>query len=126
MLFPSLIVALTGVLLFSAGVVLPFVEAMIARRFPARPVERAPLRDDATIDVVIPAYLEAGVIGATIDSLHEQLRSVHGRGRVLVVASDHDTAAVAEAHGAEVREIAPNGKPAAVNAAMLAFLARLA
>jgi hypothetical protein len=115
MLVPSLAVAAIGAALFGVGLFLPFAEARLSRREPARDVQRPALPAEPSIDVVVAAYLESSVIGETIDRLHEQLKAVPGRTRVLVVASDPETARVARAHGAKVHDTLPLGKPAAVN-----------
>lgn len=66
------------------------------------------------IDVVIAAYLEASVIGATVRRLRSELDD-HGGGRIIVVASDPATHEAAE--GADVRLLRPReGKARAINA----------
>lgn len=108
----ALIVMLIGIVLFGAGLVLPFLSGRLGGKAAARQLALPP---GPSIDVIIAAYLESSVIGETIDSLRRQLASQPGRTTVTVVASDAQTADVAEAHGARVLRGEPNGKPSAVN-----------
>ena len=109
-----LLVFLGGSLAFGVGIVLPFVVG----RFSARNLVASTDREFATppsIGVVIPAYLESSVVGATVDALRRQLHDWPGGFAVTVVASDEETARAAEAHGARVVRCQPKGKPAAIN-----------
>jgi hypothetical protein len=121
---PALIVMLVGLVLFGAGLVLPFVAGRLSGRAAAAPPALA-LPDAPSIDVVIAAYLESSVIGETIDSLTRQLAARPGRSTITVVASDPQTADVAEAHGARVLRGEPHGKPAAVNEGVLSSVAEI-
>ena len=113
---PSVIVILIGTVLFLLGLALPFLEAVLARSRSRRvPVDRDPLPTHPSIDVVIAAYLESSVIGDTVCRLQRQLRGLPGRNRVVVIASDEDTARAAEKAGALVRRGEAHGKPAAIN-----------
>lgn len=110
----ALIVALTGAAVFLVGVALPFAIARIDRG--REPVRQIPAPDAPPIlEVIIPAYLEAGVIATSIERLRSQLASWPGEARITVLASDEDTATAADAAGATVRRGPPKGKPVAIN-----------
>ncbi|MDQ0118079.1 hypothetical protein J2T22_001256 [Pseudarthrobacter defluvii] len=67
-----------------------------------------------SIEVVIPAYLEATTIGPTVARLQRQLSTWHGASSVTVVASDAETA-LAAGGADKVIFSEPCGKPSAVN-----------
>jgi glycosyltransferase involved in cell wall biosynthesis len=108
------IVGIFGFLLFVSGLVLP-------RIVKARDVPVAPLADERAdaelpIRVIIAAYLESGVIGATIGRLRDQLAlDVNPESDVLVIASDEPTASAARTAGAFVVVQDRRGKAAALN-----------
>lgn len=113
--------ATTGLLLlslFAGGLVLPRilsrVEASHARRHPS-PNARKNRRSDLTaVEVIVPAYLEANVIGTTIQRLREQFDATDLKSSIAVIASDQETANASS--GADRVELVPrNGKPAALN-----------
>lgn len=106
--------AVAGGAVFLLGLALPFAAARLDR-------EREPARDlpdlgpRPSIDVVIAAYLEAGVIGDAVQRLRRQLTAWPGPASVTVVASDDATADAAEAAGADVVRTSPQGKAMAVD-----------
>jgi cellulose synthase/poly-beta-1,6-N-acetylglucosamine synthase-like glycosyltransferase len=106
--------------LFLAGPVLPvalgLVERVLGRGRTSYPAPD-PLPADPFVEVVIPAYLEQGSVGATVERLSTDLEKSSVRHLVHVVASDADTAAAAAAAG-KVTLTGRGGKPAAVNAAV--------
>ncbi|WP_129338021.1 glycosyltransferase [Cellulomonas endophytica] len=117
---PALVTAAAGAAVFGAGLVLPRLAAALERNLPSTPTfaPLAPLPERPSIEVVVPAYLEAGTVGATVVSLHKALASHAGESRVTVVASDAETASAARAAGAdEVLEVGRAGKPGAANLA---------
>ena len=73
------------------------------------------LPPNPSVDVGVPAYLEAGTIANKIRDLSADLAAHDGRTRVIVVASDTETA-VAAASADRVLEIGRSGKAAACNA----------
>lgn len=115
----AVVVMIVALALFVAGLVLPFVLSRVDR---AREPERADMEvgDGASLDVVIPAYLEASVVGLSVRRLITQLAAWPGPARVLVVASDDATADAAAGAGAVVLRTEPRGKAAAVNAGVYA------
>ncbi|GIG29360.1 glycosyltransferase [Cellulomonas marina] len=115
---PALVVAAAGGATFLAGLVMPTLAAALERRL-AAPAPAAPLTDlgaRPSIEVVVPAYLEASTVGECVRTLHEALKGYEGPSSVTVVASDPGTAAAAREAGAdEVVETGRTGKPAAAN-----------
>jgi glycosyltransferase involved in cell wall biosynthesis len=112
-------VAGTSFFIFGLGVVLPltFAVPLLApvRRSKLPPVNLPPL-SGASIDVVIPAYLEASVIGRKVRSAQAAVAQDAAESRVIVAASDKLTAAAAREAGADVViESDRQGKPTAVN-----------
>lgn len=106
-------------LIFGLGVVLPVVYAIPAlsraQRSSIQPPDLRPL-SDASIDVVIPAYLESSVIGRKVKFVQAAVAHHTAASRVIVVASDEPTAVAAREAGADVViESARQGKPTAVN-----------
>lgn len=77
--------------------------ALTARRRPETPPDPEAW---PPVSVVVPAYREAGVIGAKVADL--RANGYPGAVEVVVVAEDGDTAAVAEATGARV--LSPGGR----------------
>lgn len=110
--------------MFVAGPLLPFVvgpvERLVGRNRP-RPVRRSPLPRDPFVEVIVPAYLESTIVGASVQRLTAGLSAAGLRHRVHVIASDEATAVAAEgaAEGAAgtvtVTRTGRGGKPAAVN-----------
>ncbi|WP_166772160.1 glycosyltransferase [Cellulomonas uda] len=95
---------------------LPIVVALLPKQVTRR-AAADPLPDAPSIDVIVPAFLEAGVVADKIRALHEDLDSYPGRGRVVVVASDQATYDAAEA--ADLRILTGrNGKAMACNAGL--------
>ncbi|GAC1316417.1 MAG: glycosyltransferase family 2 protein [Chloroflexota bacterium] len=75
------------------------------------------------VSIVIPAYNEARRLPATLDGWYQYLSRQPLRAELIVVddGSSDETAAVAEAHGAQVIRLRPNqGKGGAVRAGVLA------
>lgn len=97
-------------------IVYPVALSLRARRHPPRLVR--PLTEYPAVTVLIPAYLEAGVIAEKIGSV--RALGYPGELTVLVVADgDADTALVARQSGAEVLELTErHGKSQALNAGM--------
>jgi len=97
-------------------------EGQVAR--PSRPAAPGAVR----LSVVIPAYREAGRIGATVAEVRAALAEVKGGVEIVVVddGSGDGTAAEAEAAGADVVVVQPEnrGKGAAVRAGVLASSGR--
>jgi cellulose synthase/poly-beta-1,6-N-acetylglucosamine synthase-like glycosyltransferase len=108
-----------GAGVFLAGLALPRLQARLAR-----PPAYGPVREDRAVSrhltVVIPAYLEQGVIGATVSDLDRQLAAGPFEYTITVAASDDATAEAAEAAGATVIRQPRRGKAAATNAAIAA------
>lgn len=111
----GLVSTLLGGSLFSICAVLPMVMLPIERRRLTKAQPPAPLPLNPSVDVIVPAYLEAGVIGTKIEDLRVALSQHSGRTRVIVVASDMETAA-ASAAADLVITTGRNGKAAACNA----------
>ncbi|MFK4115808.1 glycosyltransferase [Microbacterium sp. NPDC006705] len=110
----------TGVSLFGVGVVAP-----ILMRTTHRTVEEA-AQLDRPISVVITAYREAGIIGDTVARLCEQLKNAaEVDARIIVVASDHETADAAEAAGATTLRVPREGKARALNRGVEAATGKL-
>ena len=112
-------VAATSFLIFGLGVALPIAYSVLplspTRRFKV-PSANLPSLSGASIDVVIPAYLETSVIGRKVRSLQAVVARDVAELRVIVVASDELTAAAAREAGADVViDCDRHGKPAAVN-----------
>ncbi|MGF9664317.1 glycosyltransferase [Arthrobacter crystallopoietes] len=101
---------------FAAGLLLPFVAASVGRRQASELAGAQPV-DGASLEVVIPAYLEATVIGESLERLRDQLKHWPGESRITVVASDEETAKASKTAD-KVLEVGRHGKPAAVNAAL--------
>lgn len=106
--------AAIGFTAFAASAVAPLVAARVGGRT-SRTEQSAPLGPTASVDVVIPAYLEAGVIGEKIAQLREAFASYEGPSRIIVVASDAGTAQ-ASSDADLVLEMERGGKAAASNA----------
>lgn len=116
--------AAIGGALFVAGIALPRAQASIEKlRKNELPIPPG-LPQNASVDVIIPAYLESGVIGNTIKRLHDSMSQYEGNAQVIVVASDADTAQAAKDAGADqVIETARLGKASAINAGVAASTA---
>lgn len=112
---PALVALVIGAAVFALGLVLPFLNAEYERRRDHRRIPGA-LPDSPSIEVILPAYLESGVVGDTVTELRRQLAQHSGATTITVVASDEDTALAAEAYGARVLRTQRRGKPAAINA----------
>lgn len=111
----AIFIASLGAVLFLLGLVLPFVAGRLDHaREPVRDVPD--LGSRPSVEVVIAAYLEAGLIGATVERLEHQLLGWPGAATITVVASDEATARAAEAAGAHVVRTEPEGKASAINA----------
>ncbi|MCF6508450.1 glycosyltransferase [Blastococcus sp. MG754426] len=109
--------------LFLLGPVLPPLLALVdgaIRAREGRAIRPVPLPPDPLVEVVVPAYLEAGIIETTILQLRTSLRRVGVRHRLHVVASDLDTATAARRVADAVTVTGRVGKAAAVNAAVQA------
>lgn len=108
------LIALAGSAAFGLSLVLPRLVARLeSRRRPSAPgvgdVDRS-----ASLDVIIPSYLEAGVIGQKIADLRGDLRDWPGVARIVVVASDDQTADAAR-EADLVIHASREGKAAACN-----------
>lgn len=101
-----------GGLLFLGSLVLPLTASRVGR---VRRTGERTLPERTPLTVVVPAYREAGVIADTVERLRSQLREWRGPSSVLVVASDEETARVAQTANATVIRSAPLGKADAVN-----------
>jgi glycosyltransferase involved in cell wall biosynthesis len=112
-----IILIFAGIILFAAGIVLPFVTQRLPRTRGSAASPLSILESSASLEVVIPAYLESSVIGETIISLNRQLKSWPGPASITVVASDDATAA-ASGNAGKVLSVGRNGKPAACNIAV--------
>jgi putative flippase GtrA len=88
------------------------------------PSNRPPAEGAVRLSVVLPAYEEADRIGDAVAAVRAALADVEGGVEIVVVddGSGDDTAAVAEAAGADVVVVQPQnrGKGAAVRAGVLA------
>ena len=82
----------------------------------------APAGPNPSIDIIVPAYLEAGVIKAKIADLRNELQGYPGTARIVVAASDPQTAQAAS-EADLVMEGGRSGKAAAVNEAVKASVA---
>lgn len=99
---------------FLLGIILPFIVGRVDRA-PER-VSTPELPDaDASLEIIIPAYLESSVIGPSVAQLRSQIAEWGSSVRVTVVASDQETADAAGAEGAHVIRTGREGKAAAVN-----------
>jgi glycosyltransferase involved in cell wall biosynthesis len=97
----------------SVGHVLYPLWLAVVTRSKATPVPPPP-GDWPGVTVVVPAYLESGVIAAKVSNLQEN--GYPGALEVIVVASDPDTSAAARATSARVSESATRlSKPEALN-----------
>lgn len=107
----------TSATVFAVGTILPWLVGTIERRRPHHGfAPRSSLGASPSIEVIIPAYQEAGVIGATIGSLREALAKYEGPSSITVVASDTATAEAAGRAGAtRVLVASRDGKSAATN-----------
>jgi hypothetical protein len=107
-----------GAALFFAGFLffaaLPYIYRL--PRIPD-PVKWEAEQRPVTLDIIIPAYLEASTIGPRVSTLKSQVGLWRGLTRIVVVASDEATFAAAEAAD-EVILTAARGKPLAVNLAL--------
>lgn len=103
-----------GGLAFVGSIAAPHLVAAAERRRLPPTSTRDSLRSDASIDVVIPAYLEAGTIGVKISETREAMSEHPGRSRIIVVASDEATAEAASAADEIIRS-GRSGKAAACN-----------
>lgn len=104
--------------LFVAGVVLPYVVGRIESRAATKRDRSEPHTRPRTkiesLEIIIPAYLEANGIAQTIARLRTQLGSSRLRSSIAVIASDPETADAST--GADrVMLIGRDGKPAALN-----------
>lgn len=109
-----------GALLFTIGIVLPKAvrrrEELRARNETGVDIQPPALPTNPSIDVIIPAYLEASVIGNTVTLLRESLALYAGQSNIVVVASDAETAEASRLAGVDrVLETARNGKAFAAN-----------
>jgi hypothetical protein len=100
-----------GVVLFLGSFVLPmFVKGR--RSSPSSALGVLP--PDASIDVIVPAYLEISTVGAKLEDLRKAFQSYSGRTRAIVVAGDAGTASAA--NSADIVILAERaGKAAACN-----------
>lgn len=96
----------------------------------AEPADRAVAPGSVRLSVVVPAFREADRIAETVDRIRDELNEVAAQGGLEIVVvddgSDDDTAARAEAAGADqvVRQHPNAGKGAAVRAGVLAARGR--
>jgi hypothetical protein len=109
----SLCLFAVGAVAFSASVVLPTLQLQCESRRPRRAITARSLPEEPTIEVIVPAYLEATVIGEKIEELRSALAS-QSNALVTVVASDEATARAAKAAD-RVLLGERKGKVAAVN-----------
>ena len=79
----------------------------------------------ASVEVIIPAYLESSCIGSRVEELRRQTQGSVVPVAICVVASDQETAAAAAVAGARVQHHSRSGKAAAINAAVSASRADL-
>ena len=99
----------TGTLLFGLGIVLPLLPmGSWGESFPRRDRSRP-----ATVDVIVPAYLEASVVVSKIRATKAALARCGIAGKIIVVASDSETAAAA-AEADIVIATGRDGKPQAI------------
>lgn len=111
-------------LTFGLGVLLPLLVGSGRRATASQAVELDAWARSPSIDVIVPAYLEASVIGTKVTECRAALQEYAGIGRIVVIASDPETASAARLAGADdVKEIGRTGKPAAVNAGISASAA---
>jgi len=109
----SLYFAVTGIAIFSLGILLPIIFRNRTSHVEAKGLIPSGNRP---FTVLIPAYLEVSSIGPTTRRLREELTSYAPAGsRVLVVASDLETAIAAQKAGAEVLQTPREGKSSAIN-----------
>lgn len=99
--------------IFIGCAVLPLVRGRSKKVRPSV-VDSASRTSPNSLEVVIPAYLEAGPLPATISRIRQEIGSWPGQSLITVVASDSDTAK--SARGADrVIEVERCGKPSAIN-----------
>lgn len=113
------VVGALGAVLFVGGLVLPVVVevvdgALARRRRPTGP-STARSRIDS-IEVIVPAFLEATVVADTVRGLKSSLADCPVPATVTVVASDEDTARAAEGVADVVLRVPRRNKQTAVNA----------
>ena len=104
--------------LFAFGLVLPLIP-MGPRHRRGRPAHRT---RPSSVDVIVPAYLEASVVVSKIRSSKAALRRCGVAGTVIVVASDPDTAAAA-VEADVVISVGREGKPRAIDRGVAASIA---
>ncbi|MET3165119.1 UNVERIFIED_ORG: hypothetical protein ABIB19_003551 [Arthrobacter sp. UYEF10] len=99
---------------FLAGVALPLGIGRFGNRRQFEQPRPRPLRLGASIEIIIPAYLEAGEIDQTIQALRPQLANWPGDASITVVASDDATSRAASAAD-KILSVGRAGKPMACN-----------
>ncbi|MEQ6901081.1 glycosyltransferase [Nocardioides sp. YIM 152588] len=107
-------VALAAAGAFAACVTIP----LLARPGPTWTggARLTPLTRSPSVDVMVPAYLEASTIGPKVASLRAEFERYDGAARVVVLASDDLTAAAAARAGADQVVVRPReGKAVALN-----------
>ncbi|WP_166806480.1 glycosyltransferase [Cryobacterium serini] len=99
---------------FLFGLILPFLAQYFEKKLASRTTGASSRLVEGSLEVIIPAYLEAGVVPETIARLRDQLRSWPHACSITVVASDHATV-LAAVTADKVLVGEPRGKPTAVN-----------
>lgn len=125
---PVLMIKLPGLAAAFAARMITYRDTMFVsvRDVQGEPARRPVAPGDRRLSVVVPAYREADRIGVTVRAIRESLATLDRAGDLEVVVvddgSDDDTAAQAEAAGADVvvRSSPNRGKGAAVRLGVLA------
>lgn len=110
-------IAAVGLSLFGFSLVVPIVASAVERRHSASKRRPHPLPRNPSVDVIVPAYLESGVIAAKIADLREGFEGYGGSSQIIVVASDPETAAASSAADLVISSTR-SGKAAACNAGL--------
>lgn len=121
-MFTLLLFILVSCTIFLAGVILPFLVNWLHSRRRRSEVLLPPVPVGASIEVIIPAYLEAGTIDASVSAIKRQLRKWQGPASVTVIASDDETA-LASGAADKVMNVGRQGKPEACNVGISASIA---
>lgn len=113
------ILTIVGAAQFLITALTPVARVAVRRRPSAPLLQLEPRLQSPSIDIVIPAYLESGAIRQKISEIRSASGLYSGEVRVIVIASDPETAAAARAAAADiVVETVREGKAAACNRAM--------
>lgn len=109
-----LVTATVGLGAFLLSPLLPFFALLLPFR-QSKPLDVPDeLPDHPSIDIIVPAYLEAGAIASKISSLRQALAHHSGKSRIIVVSSDSETTVHAQ-HADLVITSGRIGKAAACN-----------